>query len=73
MQYYTFELTERAKNLCVICTPFGNYCYNRVPMGIKNSPAFAQARMEEILCDIKELEVYIDDLGLFTVTWKDHV
>ena len=46
MQYYTFELTEEAKNMCVITTPFGNYRYKRAPMGLRNTPAFAQAQME---------------------------
>ena len=73
MQYYTFELTEEAKNLCVISTPFGNYKYNRAPMGLCNSPAFAQARMEEVLRDIDETDVYIDDVGVFTSTWERHV
>ena len=73
MQYYTFELTEEAKNLCVISTPFGNYKYNRAPMGLRNSPAFAQARMEEILRDIDETDVYIDDVGVFTTSWERHV
>ena len=49
MQYYTFELTEEAKNICTFTTPFGNFRYERAPMGLRNSPAFAQARMEEVL------------------------
>ena len=73
MQYYTFELTENAKNMCVITTPFGNFRYERAPMGLLNSAAFAQACMEEVLCDIPEVDVYINDIGIFTDLWDCHI
>ena len=49
MQYYAFELTEEVKNMCVITTPFGNYSYERAPIDLRNTPAFAQAQMEQLL------------------------
>ena len=73
MQYYTFELDEESKDLCTICTPFGNYKYNRLPMGVSQSPDIAQNIMEDLFRQLDEVDVYIDDVGCFNQSWSDHL
>jgi hypothetical protein len=63
MQYYTFELSDEAKELCVIITPFGKFLYEGA-MGIKQSPDFAQVVMEDIFWDMPNVKVCIDDIGI---------
>ena len=73
MHYYTFELDEEARNLCTICTPFGNYRYNRLPMGVSQSPDIAQEVMEDLFRALEQTDVYIDDVGVFDNSWEEHL
>ena len=73
MQYYTFVLDEPSRNLCTFATPFGLYRYCRLPMGISESPDIATEMMHSILDDIDSIVFYMDDIGVFTTTWTDHV
>jgi hypothetical protein len=73
MQYYTFELDEESKDPRIIATLFGKFKYNRLPMGLKCSPDFAQEKMENIFRDGSEAGVYIDDIVVFSDSWKQHM
>jgi hypothetical protein len=74
MQYYTFELDKESQDLCTIMTPFGKYTYLSLPIGLKCFPDIAQAIMENVLSDnIKDADVYIDNVGAFSNDWNHHV
>ena len=65
MAYYTFELDDESKDLCMINTPYGLYRYCVLPLGVAQSPDFCQETMEHVLQGIMDADVYIDDIGCF--------
>ena len=73
MQYFTFELDADSQKLCVISTPFGIYKYKHLPMRVKQLSDIAHEVMENLFCDLDNVEVYIDDIGCFSSTFVNHI
>ena len=73
MMFYCFALDEESKELCTITTPYGKFQYQRLPMGIKVSPDFAQSIIKKILEGL-DINAYMDDLGIWTKgSFDDHM
>ena len=48
MVYYHIRITEYASNLCTIINPFGKYNCKRPPMGLDNSPAIPNQKINNL-------------------------
>ena len=74
MGYYHLELNEKSKELCTIVLPFGKFEYQRIPMGLCNSPDIFQEKMNELFEGLDFVRAYIDDLlCLSKDTYEDHL
>ena len=74
MGYYHFVLDEESSALCVIVTPWGKFRYKRLPQGCCISSDIFQATMAQLFAHINEVEVFIDDIGIFTKgSFEDHL
>ena len=62
--YYHIELSLGSKQICAIVLPWGNYYYQKIPMGVCNSPDIFQGN---ILFDGFDMVcAYIDDVPIIT-------
>lgn len=42
-------------------------------MVLKCVPDFAQQIMEQVMCRLKNVEMFLDDIGIFSNTWEDYL
>jgi hypothetical protein len=74
MGYYHIELSPDSKRLCTIVLPWGKYEYQKLPMGLCNSPDIFQEKMSTLFSDLEFIRTYIDDLLVITKSdWHDHL
>ena len=74
MGYYHIELTPHSKTLCTIVLPWGKYEYQRLPMGLSNSPDIFQEKMSSLMDGLEFVRAYIDDLLVITKgSYEDHL
>jgi Reverse transcriptase (RNA-dependent DNA polymerase) len=74
MGYYHIELSPDAKKLCTIVLPFGKFEYQRLPMGLCNSPDIFQEKMYNLMIKLEYVQAYIDDLLVTNKgSFEDHL
>jgi hypothetical protein len=74
MGYYHIELSPHSKRLCTIVLPWGKYEYQRLPMGLCNSPDIFQEKMSNLMIGLEYVRTYIDDLLVITHgSFSDHL
>ena len=74
MGYYHIELSPASKRLCTIVLPWGKYEYQRLPMGLCNSPDIFQEKMSTLMQGLDYVRAYIDDiLAITNVDWYVHL
>ena len=75
MGYYHIELSPSSKRLCtIVLLLFGKYEYQRLLMGLCNSPDIFQEKMSKLMCDLEYVRTYIDVvIAITTGDWDDHL
>ena len=74
MGYYHIPLDEHSQKLCTTVLPWGKYQYQRLPMGIKNSPDIFQSIMSDLMGDLEYARTYLDDILITSDgTFEDHM
>ena len=63
--FWRIPLTEQSKLLTTFITPFGHYCFNKLPFGITSAPEFFQKQMSVILAGLEGVLCLMDDILVF--------
>ena len=70
--FWQIPLSERSKLLTTFITPYGLYCFNKMPFGISSAPEHFQKRMSHILEGIEGVVCQIDDILVFGKDQDQH-
>ena len=74
MGYYHIHLNPSSTKLCTIVLPWNKYEYQRLSMGLCDSPDIFQETMSDLMQDLEYVRAYIDGLLIFTKgTYEDHL
>ena len=70
--FWQIKLARESSLLTTFITPFGRFCFNRLPFGITSAPEYYQRRMSDILTGLEGVVCMIDDVLVHGHTQEDH-
>ena len=70
--FWQIELAKQSSKLTTFITPFGRFCFNRLPFGITSAPEHFQRRMSEILAGLEGAVCLVDGIVVHGATQEEH-
>ena len=70
--FWQVKLSKESAHLTTFITPYGRYCFNRLPFGITSAPEFFQKQMSKILTGLDGVVCMIDDVLIHGKTAQEH-
>ena len=70
--YWQIPLDRASQLLTTFNTPFGRYCYTRLPFGISSAQEVFQKRMYQLFGDLPGVETDIDNMLIHGRTEEEH-
>ena len=72
--FHQILVEPESRNFTTFLSPKGKYRFIRMSFGLKNAPSHFQRVMEKVLQPVADCaSVYIDDIVIFSNTWKEHI
>ena len=70
--FWQIKLAEKSKLLTTFITPWGRYCFSRLPFGVSCAPEHFQKTMEKVLEDLPGVVLQVDDILVHGETQQEH-
>lgn len=70
--FWAIPLDPGSAKLTTFITPFGRFCFQRLPFGITSAPEIFQKIMSELLHDMDGVALYMDDILIYGKSQKQH-
>lgn len=70
--FWAIPLDPDCSKLTTFITPFGRFCFQRLPFGITSAPEIFQRIMHELLRDIQGVVVFMDDILVYGSSTEEH-
>ena len=70
--YWQVPMSDSSKKLTAFSTPLGLFQFRTMPFGLVNAPAVFSRLMRKLLDNTDNIDNFIDDILVFTMTWTEH-
>ena len=70
--FWEIKLSKESALLTTFITPFGRFCFNRLPFGITSAPEYFQKHMSSILSGLEGVVCMVDDILVSGSTQQQH-